>query len=198
MPEQVTTIDFPRGALFRRLAGNLVIVVVLVTAAIGLTQFDAVAPRPGAAPEFSEPPGSGLIDRSEVIRLWLPETLVDPARHELPALAALTHQELKKVLERRGQENLWYAITVRAHLENDRAEDTSFIRYPHRQPEYLSELMDILTAVAGSHCRHPSVDYSAAIVHIVPAGMSPREWLEAMQASSLPLLAVPHELEPNQ
>jgi hypothetical protein len=198
MPERVTAIDFPSGALFRRLAGNLVIVVVLVTTATGLTQFDAVAPRPGAAPEFGDPPGSGLIVRSEVIRLWVPETLVDPARHELPAPAAPTRQELKKVLERRGQENLWYAITVRAHLADDRAEDTSFIRYPHRQPEYLSELMDVLTAVAGSHRRHPSADYSAAIVHVVPAGTSQRERLAAMQASSLPRLAVPDELEPKQ
>ena len=150
MPERVTTIDFPLGALFRRLAGNLMIVVVFVTAAIGLTQFDAVAPRPSAAPEFSDPPGSGLIVRSEVIRLWVPETLVDPARHEFPALVARTHQELKKVLERRGQENLWYAITVRAHQANHRAEDISFIRYPYRQPENLPELMDVLTAVAGS------------------------------------------------
>ena len=84
MPERVTTIDFPLGALFRRLAGNLMIVVVLVTTAIGLTQFDAVAPRPSAAPEFSDPPGSGLIVCSEVIRLWLPETLVDPARARVP------------------------------------------------------------------------------------------------------------------
>jgi hypothetical protein len=198
MPKRVMTIDFPPAALFRRLAGNLMIVVVLVTTAIGLTPFDAVAPRPGAAPEFSDPPGSGLIVRSEVIRLWLPETLVDPARHELPALAAPTRQELKKFLERRGQENLWYAITVRAHLANHRAEDTSFIRYPHRQPEHLSELADVLTAVAGSRCPHPSADYSAAIVQILPTGMSPREWLEAMQASSLPRLAVPHELEPKQ
>ena len=142
--------DFPLGALFRRLAGNLMIVVVFVTTAIGLTQFDAVVPRPSAAPEFSDPPGSGLIVRSEVIRLWVPETLVDPARHEFPALVARTHQELKKVLERRGQENLWYAITVRAHLANHRAEDSSFIRYPYRQPEYLPELMDVLTTVAGS------------------------------------------------
>ena len=181
MPKRIATIDFPLGALFRRLVGNLMIVVVLVTTAIGLMQFNAVVPQPGAEPELSDPPGSGLIVRSEVIHLWLPETLVDPARHEFPALVARTHQELKNALERQGQENLWYAITVRAHLANHRAEDTSFIRYPYRQPEYLQELMDVLAAVAGSPTRHPSADYSAAIVHIMPAGMSQREWLEAMR-----------------
>ena len=41
MPERVT-IDFPLAAPFRRLAGNLTIVGVLVTTAIGLSQFDAV------------------------------------------------------------------------------------------------------------------------------------------------------------
>jgi hypothetical protein len=198
MPERVTTIHFPLAALFRRLAGSLMIVVLLVTTAIGLTQFGAMAPRPSAAPEFSDPPGSGLIVCSEVIHLWVPETLVDPAGHEFQALVGRTHQELKTVLERRGLENRWYAITVRAHQANHRIENISYIRYPFRQPEYLPELMDILTAVAGSPPRHPSADLSAAIVHSVPAGMSEREWLEAMQASSLLRPGVPHELEPKQ
>ena len=199
MPKRIATIGFPLGALFSRLVGDLMIVIVFMATAIGLTHFNAVTPRPSVAPEFSDPPGSGLIVRSEVIHLWLPETLVDPARHDFPALIARTHQELKKALERRGQENLWYAITVRGHQVNHGAADISFIRYPYRKPENLQELMDVLATVAGSPPRHPSADYSAAIVHIVPVGMSQREWLEAMQASSLLApQAVPHGLEPKQ
>ena len=181
MPDRVTTTEFPLGAFLRRLAGNLMIVLVLVTSAIGLTQFDAAAPRLSAAREFSDPPGSGLIVDSEVIRLWVPETLVDPAGHELAAQVARTHQDLKKVLERRGQENLWYAITVRAHLADERAEESSFIRHPYRQPEYFEECMDVLTAVTGGPCRHPSADYSAAIVHIMSAGISQRDWLDYLE-----------------
>jgi hypothetical protein len=176
MPARVTTTDFPLGARFRRLAGNLMIVFVLVTTAIVLTQFDAATPRPSAATEFSDPPGSGLIVRSEVIGLWVPETLVDPAGHESPALVARTHPELKTILENRGQENLWYAITFRAQLADHRAEESSFIRYPYRQPEYLAEFMDVLTAVEGSPPRHPCADYSAAVVHVIPAGISHGEW----------------------
>jgi hypothetical protein len=198
MPKRITMIEVPLGALFSRLAGNFMIVVVLVTTAIGLTQFDALAPRPSAAPEFSDPPGSGVIVRSEVIHVWLPEILVDPARHEIPALVARTHLELKKALERGGQENLWYAITVRGHQGNHGAADISFIRYPYREPENFQELMDVLATVAGSPPCHRSADYSAAIVHNMPAGMSRREWLEAMQASSLLRQAVSHELEPKQ
>jgi hypothetical protein len=196
MPKRVTTTDFPRGALFQRLAGDLMIVVVLVTTVIGLTQFDAAAPRPSEAPEFVDSPGAGLIVGSEVIRVWVPESLVELAGHEFPGLIARTHQELKKVLELRGPEDLWYAITVRAHLADHRAEDIPYIRYPHRQPEYLSELSDVLATVAGSPPRHPLLDYSAATVHIMPAGTSQREWLEAMRASSLLRTAVPHEPEP--
>jgi hypothetical protein len=198
MPKPITMIDLPLGSLFSRLVGNLTIVVVFVTTAIGLTQFDAFAPRPSGALEFSDPPGSGVIVRSEVIHLWLPEILVDPTRHEFPVLVARTHQELKKALERGGQENLWYAITVRGHQANHGAADISLIRYPYREPENFQELIDVLATVAGSpHCRS-SADYSAAIVHIMPAGMSRREWLEAMQASSLLRQAVPHEPEPKQ
>jgi hypothetical protein len=198
MRYRVATTDLPLGDLLRRLAAKFMIVVVLVTTVIGLSQIDAAGPRPSTAPEFGDPLSSGLIVRSEVIRLWLPETLVDPARHESPALVARTHRELKKVLECRRQEDLWYAITVRAHLADHRIEDSSFIRIPYRQPEFLAELMEVLTAVAGSPPRHPSADYSAAIVQIMPSGMSQREWLEAVQASSLLRLAVPHEPEPKQ
>ena len=137
MPKRIKEIDLPLGAFFNRLVGKLMIVVVVVATAIGLTQFGAVAPRPSGAPEFSDPPGSGVIVRSEVIHLWLPENLVDLARHEFPALVARTHQELKKALERRGQENLWYAITVRGHQVNQGAADISFIRHPYREPENL-------------------------------------------------------------
>ncbi len=198
MPKRITMIDLPLGVLLSRIVGNLMIVVVLVTTAFGLAQLDALAPRPSGALEFSDPPGSGVIVRSDVIHLWLPEILVDPARHDFPAPVARTHQELKNAFERRGQENLWYAITIRGHQANHGAADISFIRYPYREPENLQELMDVLAAVAGRPPRHLSADYSAAIVHIMPAGMSEREWLEAMQASSLLRQAVPHELEPKQ
>jgi hypothetical protein len=183
MPKRIMMIDLPLGALFRRLAGNLMIVFMFLMTTIGLLQFGALAPRLSGAPEFSGPPGSGVIIRSEVIHLWVPETLVDPALHELPALVARTHQELKQTLKRRGQENLWYAITVRGHQANHGATDISFIRYPYRDPESLEELMDVLAAVAGRRPRDSSADYSAAVVHITPAAMSQREWLEAMQAS---------------
>ena len=87
MPIWIATVDVPLGVLFRRLVGNLMIVVSCVATVIGLTQLDALTPRPSPEPELSDPPGSGLIVRSEVIHLWLPETLVYPARHELPALS---------------------------------------------------------------------------------------------------------------
>jgi hypothetical protein len=198
MPKRITMIVAPFGAILSRLVGNPMIVVVFATTAIGLTQLNASAPQPSGAPEFSDPPGSGVIVRSEVIHMWLPEILADPARQEFPALVARTHQELKKALERRGQENLWYAITVRGHLADHRTEDISFIRHPYREPDNLHELMDVLATVAGCPSRHPSADYSAAIIHIMPAGMSQREWLKVMQASSHLRQAVPHELEPKQ
>jgi hypothetical protein len=198
MPKRITPVVLSLGAIFRRLVGRLMIVVVFVTIVIGLKQFSAVIPQPGAAPEFSDAPGSGVIVRSEVIHLWLPKTLVELARSESPTLVARTHQELKKSLERRGQENLWYAITVRGHQVNHLAVDMSFIRHPYREPEHFQELMDLLASAAGSPPRRPSADYSAAVVHIMPAGMSRQEWLEATQPSSLLRRAAPDELKPEQ
>jgi hypothetical protein len=195
MPKRIATVDFRLLTLFRRLAGNLMIVVVLVTTMIGLAHFNAVVPELGAAPEPSDAPGSGLIVRSEVIHLWLPESLVDLAQSEPPALVARTHQELIKAVERRGQQNLWYAITVRAYLANDRSEDMSFIRHPYRHLDHLQELTDIVATVVGIPPRYPSADYSTAVVHIVPARMSQREWLQSTEASSRLRQAVPLELD---
>ncbi len=160
MPIWIATVDVPLGVLFRRLVGNLMIVVSCVATVIGLTQLDALTPRPSPEPELSDPPGSGLIVRSEVIHLWLPETLVYPARHELPALVARTRAGTREALDRRGQENLWYAITVRGHQVNHGTEDISFIRYPYRESANLQELMDVLATVAGNPPRHSSADYS--------------------------------------
>jgi hypothetical protein len=185
MPARISTTDFPLGAFFRRLAGNLMIVLVLVTTALGLMQFDTAPPRPSATREFSDPPGSGVIVRSEVIGLWIPETLADRAWREFQEPVARTHQELKNILERRDQENLWYVITVRAQLADHRAEESSFIRYPYRQPECFVEFMDVLTAVAGRPRRDPSADYSAATVHIMPAGISQRDWLDCPEGPAI-------------
>jgi hypothetical protein len=196
MPKRIATVDLWLRTLFSRLAGNLMIVVVLVTMVIGLTHFNTVVPQPGAASELSDAPGSGVIVRSEVIRLWLPESLADLAQSEPPALVARNYQELMKAVERRGQEDLSYAITVRAYLANDRSDDMSFIRHPYRQLDHLQELTDIVATVAGIPPRHPSADYSAAVVHIMPARMSQREWLQATQASSLLRQADPLEQEP--
>jgi hypothetical protein len=195
MPKRIATVDFRLRTLFRRLAGNLMIVVVFVTMVIGLAYFNAVVPQLGAAPELSDAPGSSLIVRSKVIHLWLPERLVDLARNGSPALVARTHQELIKAVERRGQQNLWYAITVRAYLANDRSEDMSFIRHPYRHLDHLQELTDIVATVVGIPPRYPSADYSTAVVHIVPARMSQREWLQSTEASSLLRQAVPLELD---
>jgi hypothetical protein len=196
VPKRIATDDRPLGALFRRLIGNLMIVVVFVTTAIGLMHFNAVIPQSGAEQELNGPPGAGVIVRSQVIHLWLPEILVDPTRTECPALVGQTHQELKKALECREQQNLWYAITVRGYQVNHLAGDISFIRYPYREPEHFQELTDVLATAAGSPPRHPSADYSAAVVNIMPAGLSRREWLEAMQPSSLLRRAAPDGLEP--
>ena len=198
MPKRIPTVEFRRSTLFRRLAGNLMIVVVFVTIVIGLAHDNAVVPQPGAAPELTDAPGSGLIVRSEVIHLWLPESLVDLAQREPPALVTRTHHELIKALNRRGPQNLWYAITVRAYLANNRSEDMSFIRHPYRQFDHLQELTDIVATVVGIPPRHLAADYSAAVVHIMPARMSEREWLQATQASSLLRQAVPLELDPIQ
>ncbi len=159
------------------LVGNLTLVGAFVAAGYGLMEFNASAPGPSGARANNVPPGSGVVVHSELIQLWLPETLLVLARDAFPRPVAETTEELKSALGRGGQENLWYAMTIRGHQANHGASDISFIRFPCRESEHLRELNEVLATVSRSSLDPTSQDDPAAIVRIIPEGMSQQEWM---------------------
>jgi len=147
----------------------------IVALAIGIAWIDCCATQPGRALEPDQVAGSGHIVRAEVLHLWLPETLIDLAKHVSGSSVAQSHQELRTSLERSGQENLWFAFTIRAHQVNGVAADITFIRHPYREPEDFREFLDILATAAGSPPDEPPAYYSGAEVHILPQELTERE-----------------------
>ncbi len=180
------TAELPIGRLLRGLVSNLISVVVFAAIAIGLARLDFRAPQPASAPESDEPPGSGVIVRSEVLYVCLPQILIDLARRDLESEVASTHENWKTALERHGQESVCYGLLVRGHQINGRSVDITFIRYPHREPEHFQELQDLLATAAGRPpIGQPTVDCSRMTVQIAPTGTSRQEILERIKALSL-------------
>ena len=99
--------------LLRRWGGGILIVSMLLATAFGVMWLDSRVIRPGRMLASPESPGSGIVVRSEVVHLWLPETLIGLATSQSEHLLAKKHEELRAYLESRGQEKIWYAVTNR-------------------------------------------------------------------------------------
>jgi hypothetical protein len=108
---------------------------------------------------------AGIVIRTEVLHLWLPQTLLEQAKH----------RPLQQFLERQGQDNLWYALTVRGHQHNGGFADITIVRRPCNDPARLSELLDILATAGGNPPSDPKLDFSHASVHIIAEEMAHRE-----------------------
>jgi len=158
-----------RGAekLLRRWGGGILIVNMLLASALGLMWLDSRVIRPGRMLGSPERPGSGVVVRSEVVHLWLPETIIGLAERQSEYMIAKKHEELQAYLESRGQANLWYAITYRGQQVNGAPGDITYIRQPYREPEHFREFLDVLKRVDVATPREPDLPYLAAEVHVL-------------------------------
>ena len=144
-----------------------VLLIALIAGAIGLHRFSLnVAQHVGATPG-AEQPGAGVIIRSQVIRVYLPEVLAQVATAKSRTHPFKTHDELKGYLEWRRVEGLWYALTIRVHQVNGGIKDLTFIRSPYDDPLHFDELCNILATAAGNPPVDSDSDYSQATVRII-------------------------------
>ena len=163
------------GRLFRRLGGKVLIIFLLVATAFGITWLDPQVIRSGPSMEPVERPGAGVIIRTEATHLWFPETLIDLARDESKSSHLQTHAELRIALERRGQQNLWYAFTLRLHQADRGVSEITYIRRPYREPENFREVPEILARAAGDPSWSRTPRFSTAEVHILSSEQTRRE-----------------------
>jgi hypothetical protein len=119
--------------------------------------------------------------RTEVLRLWLPETLIDFEEHRSPSSAPPIHSELRAFLERRRQTHLWYAMTTRGHQVDGRLVDMTFIRRPYSDSQHFQEFLDVLATAAADPAQYPTMSYAGAEVHILPRELSEREPAEVVE-----------------
>jgi hypothetical protein len=166
------------GRALQRLAaswGQTLVIGILVAAAIGLIRLASHATRPHQELGSDEPPGGGVVVRYEFVHLWLPETLIELAGEPSRARVVRDHQDLKRLLELRNQQDLWYGLTARGHQVNGGFVDLTVIRRPYHDPQYFSEFLAVLAAAGGDPPRDPVSDFSTASIRLIPAELAKRE-----------------------
>jgi len=175
----VTLPPFPR--LIKSGWDKVLLVVVITAPALAFTWLYSRALRPSPGPEPVDQPGAGIIVGAEVLDIWIPSTLLDKARLQPGCLAAQTHQESQSGLECLGCENHWYALSIRSHQVNGGTAQIIFIRHPYRDQQIRGEFLDILATAAGNPPRYSTSRFADTEVHKLPAGLSEREFREALE-----------------
>ncbi len=175
-----------RLPLWRPLANcceKVLITVLLLALTIELTQLDLKAGLPSQGLETADGSGSGVTVRSVMLNLWVPESSLNLLSHsglsERP-----TYQELQAALERRGQQDLWYAFSTRGEQLNGGLADVTFIRYPYRDPSILGEFLDVLATAAGNSPPDPASYNTGPAVHVLPDDLARHEPREIVQKFS--------------
>ena len=145
--------------------GTIFMMITIAAAVLGLTGFASHVARNAQEPE----PNAKLfvIVRSEVLCLWLPQTLTELAERQAQSPFVRTHEELQRFLELKHQQTLWYALRMRAYDANGEFSDVTCIRQPYDKSLYFPELLAILATVTGNPPHEPNSDFSRASVHII-------------------------------
>jgi hypothetical protein len=160
---------------------KLFTLIVIGGGSLGLTLFASHLARQDRVPEPDNHPGSGIIVRSEVLRLWLPQTLIELAKRQTLPSRIRTHEELQRTLECLCQRDVWYALTARAHKVNGERVDLTTIRWPYRDSRYFPELLDVLALAAGEPPSDPTPGFSDVSISVLPDDSLKREPREVMR-----------------
>ncbi|SIN72759.1 hypothetical protein SAMN05444166_0471 [Singulisphaera sp. GP187] len=137
----------------------------LATAMTGLAGVNLNGIRPAQGNDNDEVAGAGIIVRSEVLHLWLPETFRELAYS--PAQTVRDHQELRQFLEQRHLETLRYSVTTRGHQVDGGYSDIRYTRQPYEDAHQFQEFLDILAGVGGIPDHDLAAAFPGASVHFI-------------------------------
>jgi hypothetical protein len=135
-----------------------------------------VGPHAGAPPA-EEPPGSGIVVRTEVTALWVPLALYDLAQQRADSLCDSSEQDLLKIC---GPRAAWYALTRRGHQVNGRWTEITQIRRASETAGHRDEFRDVIATVAGKPPRYETLDFSHAAIFVIPESLLAVEPLQAI------------------
>lgn len=160
------------GRLILGWSDKILMLALIGALAIGSTWLDATTTRPKGPVETDDCPGSGVIVDTEVVYLWLPNTVMELAASRQKPWSARTRQEWRLSLTGQERQSLWYATTVRCYQADGKSVDNTFIRRPYpTDAQNFAEFADVLAAAAGN----PPARYAGAEVRVVSGDLSPQQ-----------------------
>ena len=160
---------------------KLLTLIVIGGGSLELALFASHLAHQDREPEPDNHPGSGIIVRSEVLRLWLPQTLIELAKRQTSPSRIRTHEELQRTLECLRQREVWYALTARAHQVNGERVDLTTIRWPYHDSRYFPELLDVLALAAREPPSDPTPGFSNVSISVLPDDSLKREPRDVMR-----------------
>ncbi|SIO40524.1 hypothetical protein SAMN05444166_4432 [Singulisphaera sp. GP187] len=150
------------------------VAILLVLVSAGLVWVSLHPAPPTQGDEYDEvPANSGTIVRSEVIHLWLPESIRELASPQSSVVR--DPSDLRRYLERRNLQDLRYAVTIRGHQPNGDYYDIHFIRHPCESPVHFQELLNILADVSRAPGHEKAANFPGASTHDISEAVLSRE-----------------------
>jgi hypothetical protein len=154
--------------VFTFLEGGLFMGMVVVAGTIGLIRLAFHVARPDLLVGAAESAGAIAVDRYEVRRIRLPRTLVELAQSSHRTSVTKSHAQLRRYLEERHEENLWYSYTDRVYQRNGHYCDCTYVKHLYDDPFLMTELRDLLAAVATSPPHFESEAFANVSVIVMP------------------------------
>jgi hypothetical protein len=125
-----------------------------------------------------DPPGSGIVLRTEVSTIWVSQAFLDLAQHEPAPLVFRSHEELETYMQRQELGDEWYALTYRGHQVNGETAKFTQVRRACEWSGHFEEFRDVASSIAGKPPRDKGLDFSHAAVGVIPERLlktNPRE-----------------------
>jgi hypothetical protein len=119
-------------------------------------------------PDLVSPSGSGVVIRTEVTAIWVPQALRDLARHQAGPPVDRSPEEVQTYLARNGWRNAWYALTCRGHQVNGGFGEVTQIRWLSEAADHLDELQAVMATAAGRLPRFEDGRFSHTRVEVIP------------------------------
>jgi hypothetical protein len=135
---------------------------------------------PAETPAAEEPPGSGIILRTEVITIWVPRALREMARQWAGPLVDYPPEHVQIYLARNGWRVGWYALTCRGYQVNGQSGEITHIRWLSEAADHPDELQAVMATAAGRPSRFQGSGFSHARVEIIPETLQAADSREAI------------------
>jgi hypothetical protein len=168
----------PARSLWRLVSNwgrTIFLIFVMVAGTIGLSCFAAHVSVLNQTAAEADEPDWGLVVRIEVVRVWLPPVLSDLAKQNSPDGVIRTHEDLRWILELRGQQQAWYAMIWRGYSAHRDFVDLPVVRQPYSEPLLFPDLVELLSSAAGHSHDEPTGRYPTTSFELLPESFLKRE-----------------------